>query len=284
MRSSAGSDEVAVGLAGNDIRTIILSVRSIGRQRWRAKPLFGVPQWFRASTTGSDAQSPRYGALEMEYDGAACLVFASVSALLLAASSNRAQSTAFASFTLWALGLTINEGLGEEHDFSGRLALMPHRQVIERAHIVFGWLCALALLGPMLLIVPGSHLAGSTAIGLAFAAAASATLSATISLRARWTLLMDPAMLGLPVEAIATSIIFNLSKPVLVAYFSRWRDGASVLPASASQFLGWWHWVYFLSRSGQGLSMRLADICGGSLVDRARIRQRLEGVRRISSD
>jgi len=143
------------------------------------------------------------------------------------------RATALAALVLWALGLALNEPLAQEHDRKDRLSLLPNARSVEYRHIGVGWAVAFICQTPSTVIAMGGH--APTAIGLAAAAASAATVAAAVSLRATWKPLLDPRSLGLPPEAIASKIIYELARPGLAAFvcLAFWRLGVSGLAVAA---------------------------------------------------
>ena len=233
-RGADVADRASVALSGNDLRTLLVLYRSLGARAWREAPLFRLPR----------AASLRWPVLTRSLRGIArwratrwLFVAASAAGVgaLLSVQPVSIRTTALAALVLWAFGLALNEPLAQEHDRADRLALLPNARSVEYRHIGVGWAVAFIWLTPSTVIALAGHATITTAIGVAAAAASGATVAAAVSFRATWKPLLNPQSLGLPPEAIASKIIYELARPGLAAFvcLAFWRLGVSGLAVAA---------------------------------------------------
>jgi hypothetical protein len=227
------SDGASVAFAGNDVRSLALILRRFGASP-RPRPLFSVPGGF-ALRFPMAARSLRSVARWRLGRWMTVLALTALVTALLTSGAPSTERAALAALLLWALGLTFQEPLAQEHDRRDRLNLLPNAKSVELRAVGFGFLLTFVVLGAAF----GTQIRTLSAVYLAVAATAAATVASTLSLRSTWKLLIGPEALGMPPEAIAGQVLFRLSRPGVVGFLclTTWRLGSSgivvVLPGSA---------------------------------------------------
>lgn len=212
-RGADASELASFALAGNDVRSFALVLRSFGRPPWRDKPLFTVPTGF-ALRYPAAARSLRCVARWRSSRWIAVAILSAVTVALLTSGAPSITRAALAALLLWALGLAVSEPLAEENDRQDRLALLPDANLVELRLIGVSAVIAFSVLFVSL----ATQLPIVTALGLAVAATSAAVVSSSMSLRSTWKLLMNPDLLGQPPEAIAGQMLYKLTRPAIVAF------------------------------------------------------------------